>query len=349
MKKIFTLAIVLTLSLSLTACKKAPVGEPQAILNKAWEKLADKNASYQMGEMTVSGKGSIEMEQNKANLTGSGTVEFDSRDEKNMKSAISLDITANGELEGKKANIALKGKMRVLEKKMYLFLENLNIDAGDPQTNMMANLIGNLYKSQWIALPSSETTPAEPVSLENFRGKKMAELAKKHYFFEVKEDLGGGKYEVVINVQKLKAYLREVGELNDTPLTAEDLASVDNLFQTIKYTLQVQIDNEYNLTWVKGNLKAEDPMDDQQMNITFEGNMDSNKSRGSIELTLTGTTPGKAKVEFNVAHKEKTVSIQTPENAQNFDLGSLLGGGLGGGFNEGGAEEDFEAMMGLPQ
>jgi len=350
MKKILSVLMTLGLGLTLAACEKAPEGDPQSIINQAWDKLAEKNASYQSGEVQFSGKGNLEVENNKAEISGSGNMQFDSSDEQNMKTAFTLDIDANGELEGKKGTVELKGQVKMLDKTLYLFVENVNVDTGDTQTNMMVNLIGNLYKSQWIALPADSMNSSEPVSLESFKGQEVAEIAKKHHFFEVKEDLGGGKYEVVINPEKLKDYLTEVGEVHGTPMTTEDLAAIDQLFQTITYSLQVQIDAEYNVTWVKGSLIANDGTENQQMNVAFEGTINKNNSKGYIDLSMTGTTPGKARVEFDIDHEEKSVTIEKPENAQNFDPGALFGGGMPGGMESGMPEGMTpEMMMGLPQ
>lgn len=344
--------VVVGLVLSLTACNKAPVGDAQTIINMAWEKLAQKNASYQSGEIDFSGKGNIEFESNRAEISGTGNVQFDSTDKKNMRSAIKIDVDANGELEGQKGNIALEGEIRVLEKTLFLLVNNVNISTGNPQTDTMANLIGNLYKSQWISLPGGDLAPTD-VAIENFTGSEVAEVAKKHHFFEVKEDLGNGRYEIVINVEKLKAYLQEISELNETPMTAEDLEAIDDLFQTLTYSLQVEIDSDYNLTWVKGTLEANDPAEEQKMTASFEGTMDGNNSKGYIDVALSGTTPGKARVEFDIDHEEKSVTIEEPENAQVFDPGALLGGGFAGEMDSDGAEipEEItpEMMMELSQ
>ncbi|MGE3278467.1 MAG: hypothetical protein AB7J40_01535, partial [Candidatus Altimarinota bacterium] len=323
MKKFLSLIVVLSLGFTLTGCKKAPEGDAQTVINMAWEKMAEKNAGYQSGEITFSGKGNIEAENNRADISGSGNVQFDGTDKKNVKSAIALDLSANGEIEGQKGKIDLKAQVRMLEKTLYLFMENVNIDTGDPQTNVMANLIGNLYKSQWISLPGGDLETTD-VAIENFTGAEIAEVAKKHHFFEVKEDLGNGRYEVVINQEKLKAYLKEVSELNESPMTEEDLEAIDMLFSTISYSLKVEIDNDYDLTWVKGDIKATDPTENQQMMASFEGTMDDNTSTGYIDLALSGTTPGKARVEFDIEHEEKTVTNEKPENAQDLDPAALL-------------------------
>jgi hypothetical protein len=353
MKKALSIFIALGLTVTLTACEKAPEGDAQSVINQAWEKLADKSSSYQTGEIEFSGKGNLEVENNKAEISGSGNVQFDSTDESNMKSAIALDLKANGELEGKKGTVDIKGQIKMLDKTLFLFVDNFNVDAGDPQTNMMVNLVGNLYKSQWIALPSDSVETPDAVSLESFNGKEVAAIAKKHHFFEAKEDLGGGKYEVTINPEKLKAYLTEIGEVNGTPMMAEDLEAIDQLFQTMQYSLQVQIDDDYDLTWVMGTLSAKDEMEGQQMTVAFEGNIDENSSNGYIDLSMAGTAPGKARVEFEIEHEEKSVSIEKPENAQNFDPGALFGGAMGGGMGEGMPEGLPEGMtpemMGLPQ
>src|SRR5690606_9159021 len=162
MKKILSVLMTLGLGLTLAACEKAPEGDPQSIINQAWDKLAEKNASYQSGEVQFSGKGNLEVENNKAEISGSGNMQFDSSDEQNMKTAFTLDIDANGELEGKKGTVELKGQVKMLDKTLYLFVENVNVDTGDTQTNMMVNLIGNLYKSQWIALPADSMNSSEP-------------------------------------------------------------------------------------------------------------------------------------------------------------------------------------------
>lgn len=333
MKKRF---LVLSLSLlsvvSLSACESAPTGEdPQAVIDKAWEKLADKNAEYTRGHIELEGKASLEVEDSKGNISGSAEVMFDSEKIEESKSAIKMDVEADGTFSGSSGKVSLEGEVRNFVDKTYIYLEDLEIDTGDAQTNLMANIVGNLYKSKWTALPTGTFSPTDLPALEaeRFRGKEVAEIAKNNNFFEVDQDLGDGKYQLKINPEKLKTYLREVSQVTENPLSEEDLRDVDAIFAELDYQLQVKIDSDYELTWIMGNLSAEDPVENQQMTLAFEGTLDDDESEGFLDLQLTGDSPGKLRVDFEAEHHAGgDVSIAVPEDAEDFDLGSLLGGGL---------------------
>lgn len=336
MKKFLSTLIIGILTISLSACQQTVDEDPQTVIDKAWENLADKNAEYESGTIDAEGKASLEFDNNSGNLEGDLEIKFDSSDPENAKTALKMDISANGDFEGSSGSVDLIAELRTLGKDTYVLLEDLNINSEDPQIDLMANFIGNAYKSQWISVPSDLAGEGadDLFSTDHFKGKQVSEIAKKHNFFEAKEDLGNRKYELSINTEKLKAYLVEVGKITESEIKQSDLEDIDEVLNNLDYTLIVQIDTDYEIEWIKGSVVASDPLEDQQMTFVFEGTLDDDHAEGTLDLSVTGSTPGKLSVEFSADHNSRKVTIETPEDAQEFDLGSLLGGGLGGGLDE---------------
>jgi len=364
MKKTLSILLLPLIAFSLTACKQEVSDEdPQTVINKAWEHMADKNVEYEMGTIDFDGKINLAFEGSEGSVEGTAKVSFDTSDAADPKTAIELNMDADGSFEGSAGSVKLLGEIRNLEKKTYLFLEQLSLDTGDPNTDLMGNFVENLFKSQWILLPTELTglEDEELLNAEDLINKEVAELTKKHNFFEVEKDLGDRKYELKINPDKFKAYLIELSKLSgEEPLTETDLAEIDQVFNELDYTFQVQIDKDYNLTWVKGNITAQDPEDSDEMIISFEGNIDDNKTDGKMNLEITGEEQGSMSLEFTAKHDDSRVSIKVPADAQELDLESLFGfGGAGlappgaipGAGIPGGLEglEGLEALEGFPQ
>jgi len=240
---------------------------------------------------------------------------------------------------------------------MFLLLDELEISTADPQVNLMGNLIGNLYKSQWIEFPSSPIDfPTGTLDSKNFKGKEVAEIAKRNNFFEVKETIGKRKYEVVVNIDKLKKYLTEVAEFQKSTIEGKDFEALDEIFKNLNYTLQVEINNDYEISWIKGNFNIVAPVSpitsdlsskEQTLNLDIEATLRKNKTKGKIDLSVSGDAPGRLILEFDADHKKTTVDISEPEGAQTFDLGSLLGGGLPGGGIPSGIPEGLGGLEGL--
>ncbi|MDP2691888.1 MAG: hypothetical protein Q8O95_05830 [bacterium] len=353
MKKSLKLFLVISLSLSvLTACNKNSNEDPQTVINNAWEKLADKQAAYEIGKINFDGRADLDYDGSKANLKGNGELQFDSSDKENPVSALKLDLDGKGSFEGSEGSVELTGEIRTIKNTLYLMLESLNIDTGDAQTNLMANLVGNLYKGQWISIPNPTEEAKKAFDAENFKGKAVAEVARKNNFFELKKDLGNRKYELQINAEKLKTYLREVSKVNGQELSAEDLMAVDEVLKTLVYSFQVGIGNDYELTWLKGDFTVNNPETDlsqtgeiQTMNLSFEVDLKDSTSQGTITLNIGGDTPGSFSTTFSATHEKGGVSIEIPADAQNFDPEALLGGGMPGLMP---STEGMPGMEGVP-
>lgn len=333
MKKIFSFAFAAVFIFNLSACSSAPTEDMETVIQKAWEKVADQQAERQTSNIEVSGNISIDAEGSKGQIEGKGTVQSDGTDMKNPKFAANMDLKAGGDFEGQSGKVDLKGELRMLNKKMFVNLENLNIDLGDASTNMMANMVGGMYKGKWMELPTDSLATEENTALDvtTLKGKEIAAVAKTHRFIVGKKDLGNGTYEVTIDVEKLKTYLTEVAKVTGTPMDTESLAAIDEVFKTLTYTLQVRINSEYDLEWVKGTMNAKDEEQKQELIASFEGNIDGNDTDGTAQIEVKGETPAKMNLSFQTKDQGGSVKIEEPANAEKFDLGSLLGGGMGMG------------------
>lgn len=349
MRKSISLIIITLLAFSISACGQTSDEDPQTVINKAWVKLADKNAEYESGEIDFDIKADLEVAEDKGSISGTGNLKFDSSDMNNAKTSLKADLSANGSLSGQSGKVDLAGELRTIGEKIYVLLDDLELDTGDSQTNLMANLIGNLYKSQWIELPKSDDSTFD-LETENFKGKDVAEIAKKHNIFQVKEDLGGRKYELVLDTEELKAYFQDVAEFNDEEISAADLAAIDKVTDEVDYSLQVEIGKDYSLDWIKASLKADDPDKNQSIDIDLEGNIGENKSDGVITMNFQGETPGKIMLDVEASHSPKSVVIEAPKDAQLFDPSSLFGLGAGefpdtGLGDSSASDEDLESLL----
>lgn len=346
MKKFIALFSIILFAFTISACKPKVDENPQAVLDQAWIKLADKNAEYESGEIKFEGKGNLEVGADKGSIEGSGGLLFDTSDPDDSKSAITADLKANGTLEGQSGEISIKGELRTLGENLYINIENFVLKTADPQIDLMGNLIGNLYKSQWIAIPQGINDSFET---EQFKGKEVSEIAKKHNFFNIKKVLGYRNYELEINAEELKEYFKEVALLNGGSISDEELLSIDQLLTLVTYTLEVSIGDDYELEEVEGKANIKDPTKNQTIDLSFNVTLEENSTDGSIELELTGESPAHVLLDFKTTHEAKSVSIEVPEEAQIFDPDSLFGFG-GGGDSEanpfGAGDNPFE---GLPQ
>lgn len=320
-------------SLTLFGCQQPASHDedPQAVLDKAWVKLVDKNVEYESGTIAFEGSGSIDMEGNQASMEGDLEVSFDGTDPENSMSAIVADIDAEGNFEGVTGKISLEGELRQMSSNIYLLLKDLDIESDDQQMAAMASLMAGLYKNQWISVPNDGSALDATATLDITKQKEIAEVAKKHNFFEVEEDLGGNKYSIRMNPDKLKAYLTEVAQVSaEAQVLQEDLQAIDELFQTADYTLEVMIDSEYEIKWAKGNFVISEPNTSESLTFSFEGTIGDDESEGKIDLQLTGASPGSLKLEFEAEHDFGPVEIEVPADAQEFDLGAMMGlGGAG--------------------
>ena len=322
MKKLLFSLLSLLIVIALNSCSIKTDDNPQAVLDKAWGILADQNAKFDSGKIKFQGKGNIAIDKDKGDISGSGEVSFDSRDPKDTRTALKADIKGSGTFGNQDGNIELKGELRTIKDTLYLLFDNLNIKTGDAQTDMMANLIGNLYKSQWISIPQAGTESLDP---RQFKDKEAVKIAKKNNFFDVKEVIDYRKYDLKINSEKLKKYLKELSQASGTPMSQSDLDSTDDLLAQIIYSLQVEIDDDYELSWISGNIKIDDPVKAQALDFTFQADIEDKQTDGNLSLDLSGDRPVKLALDFTTEHEQKSVSIEIPEDAQEFNPGALLG------------------------
>lgn len=336
MKKIFSTLFVITLTFGLSACSEPKVEEDaQTVINNAWLKLADKNASYETGVIDLEGSLDISFENTNVELEGEGSLTFDSSDPEDMKTILDIDMNGDGDIEGQSGSISVNGEFRTLQEKLYVFLKSLSIKTDDPQASFMANLVEGAFKDQWYAIPvpKNELLPEEEsiITTRNFKGKEVAEIAKKHNFFDLKEETGYRTYALSINPEKLKTYITEVSKVNDSEVTPEDLDAIDALLQTTEYTIEVGVNPEYDITMLKAYLMAFDPESNQKVTLEFDGTFEDMESEGEMSIKTEGDTPGSMKLSFETEHNMGgSVSITAPEGAQDFDPAQMMGMGAGG-------------------
>lgn len=323
----------LALVFGLSACSETPNDEDaQTVINNAWEKLSDKNAEHDQGIASFNGDGEIKVGASSIKMDGDIEVTYDSSNQEEVKTAIKMDMSGEGSFEGSSGEGAVKGEMITMGEKAYLLLENLEFSSGNAQTDMMANLIGNLYKGQWIALPTTDTGLLEEGDVwkaENFTGKEVAEIAKKHQIFKLKNEIAPRHYELEIDVPVLKQYLKEVGEVTGNPMTEEELLEVETAINSLEYSMNVKVDNNYDITWGQGSATIIDPTTADELMVQGEINIDGEDSDGKVMMTVSGEESTSVSMNFNSTLKNSKVSIEAPADAQDLDLGSLLGGAGG--------------------
>ena|GEM_PF-6487454 len=335
MKKLSLLSLTMILSLSLFGCGKAVSEDPTVMLNKAWEKQIQKDSDYQKGSVSAEGKLSIDYDHNNVDLNGKGAVQFDMSKPEDRKVGLTLDLKGKGTVAGKSADSSITGEMRAVGKKVYALVNNLSLNTDDPQTNMMANFMTNLYKGQWVSFPVDIFDPSTirlPVNDEKMR-RQIVEMAKSNNFFEVKKDLGNRTLEVVVSGEKLKSYLTAVGKIQGTEVTPEYLASIDKTLADTKYSLQVSISKSYDISAFNLTITSKDTEKNLNLDAKVSWTSDGNTSHWKGDANLGGDIAGKLSGDFTTTWTNVTGNLEVPKDSKPFDLGNLLGGGsLGSSF-----------------
>jgi|CXWL01.1.fsa_nt_gi hypothetical protein len=334
MKKILFAILMLGLTVSLSACERKPTAEDQTMVDKFLVHIAAKTVEYKAGKIDLDGKGSLESGGNKASLKGTTKVSFDSTDANNSKSSIKLDLKGDGTIEGKSANLEVKGEVRTVNKKLYVFLEDLGVDSSDATTGMMASMVGGYLKGKWNEIPGAiDASDATTLDTQNVSPEQIKTIASNNSFLKVVNVVGNRTYEVKIDAAKLKKYLSDLGEANKTPATQEDLAGIDQLITSLgEYYLELQIDENSELTHFKTDITVSDPEKSQQLKVKIDASLDGDSTEGSFDLTVDGDEPASIHLEGRADHRmSDREDIEAPADAKVFDLGAIMGG-LGAGI-----------------
>lgn len=328
MKKITSVFLVLFLSFSLSACQKKEIAseDPQTIVNKAWEKQVKKQLESTKGTYAVEGEGKLSMDKSSAEIKGKGEVKFNNEKDQE-RFGVSLDMSGKGDLEGKTGNFDLKGELRWLQKKLFARFDKLALKTDDPQFNVMANLISNFYQSQWIEFPLEKLNPTlfTGPSSDQKNMAALIEAAGKNPFFDVVQDRGDRTFEVMVNPEKLITYLNAIREIQGGTEMPEAEA-INKFFQDLKYQLQIRIDDNYNLTWIKMNGSAADLTTQQKADLSFESTIDDQGTDIQGNLSYSGKQTGSVEGRLKTSQKSKKASLDAPRDAKPFDLGGLFGG-----------------------
>lgn len=322
MKKILAF-FVLTLSFFvLTACSADENEDPQTVINRAWEKMADENAGKTSGEIIFSGTVKAAFEKSTANLEGNGSLLYDSKNLANPKTSLKISLKGKADIEGKAGDVDVKGELRSVDKQMYFFLENVVLNTPDPQTNLITNLLSNLYKSQWISFPFS--APAGSVEPAPISPEEIATIAKANNFLVAEKNLGKRTYEVRIDQEKFQIYLQEVSKLMGSPLTSEALVPLNNLLQQLDYTAEVSVDGNYDFTWVSLTASTKPQGTEDKLEVKLKLNFDDEETESTFSAIITGSSPGNFDLSLKTDHQDTSVTIEAPKDAKPFDFGSLL-------------------------
>jgi len=325
MKKVVLVIFSIFFALNISACKEKLAEDPQDIVDKAWEKLIDKNIGKESGEFEFDGKANLEIGEDAGELTGKGTVSADLSDPDSPKISLKGTISAEGTLNASSGKIDITGELRSIEENMYLLIDNLVVDTGDAQTTMMVNLISSFYKSQWIEIPNQKDNTLD-IEATDFTGEEVSNIAKKHKIFRAEKHLGKRRFKLTIDPQALKDYLRDVAEIQNEEISEENLASIDQLLKELNYELSVGINEDYDIDWVKTIISATDPLEDQSVKLVFETSINDNETDGELDINIKGETPGEISATFSGKHNERSVKIEKPDNVQTLDPAALLGG-----------------------
>lgn len=350
MKKFLAVILLCGLSITLSACSKTSNEDPQTVVNRFLQEIAGKTVDYKAGKIVFTGKGSLDAAGNSAALEGTTDVSFDSTDTNNSKSAIKLDLKGNGTLEGKSAKVGLKGELRTVNKKLYVYLEDLSVDSEDPSTSMMAGLFGGFLKGKWNEIPGAiEDSEANPLDSQNLSADQMKVIATNNPFLTVVKDLGDRTFEVKIDIVKLKAYISEMAKVAQTPVTQEDLDAIDKIFASLgEYSIVLQIDEEYDLEHLKASLMVDDPAQNQKLTVNIDADFDEDSTEGSFDISVSGEEPTKLHLEGRAEHKKSSrESIEAPADAKVFDMNEIMGG-LGGGLSTGSGAAGMTGLEGVP-
>lgn len=327
MKKYSSLILIVFL---LSSCQAKLLEDPQTMLDKAWKKQIEKQENRQKGTLDYVGNVKLSFDKNEAELSGKGQLAFDTASG-DKKVALQIDANGNGAIEGKNASIGLKAETRFVDKKMFVNLATLNLKTDEPQVNLMANLVGNYYQNQWVEIPFDlfQGAGLSLVNGSSLNTLKLKEVAIRNPILEVKKDLGKRTLEVAVNPKKLEKYIDDIASVEPSASTPESKAALLDFFSNTNYTATVRISKKYDFEWIRLEGMSIDPENEQSVNLSVEAKIAKKYTEGKGTLEYQGSIPGTLSFQFKTTDRSKNAVVKAPEDAQPFDLGSLLGGGLG--------------------
>jgi hypothetical protein len=347
MKKMLVVMLMAITTFSLSACTSAPDEDATTVIKKAWEKLVEENEEFETGTIQFDGDAKLTIGENKGNLKINMDLDVDASSLENPKVAAKADLSGDGIFEGQAGEAKLSGEIRSIDKINYFFLENFSLDTGDAQVDLMANFAQNFFKSKWISV-KDELLDDGSLNPEEIDPEKMLEILKENQMITLKRDMGDRTYEVEIDAGSVKNFIIAVAEETGEDLSASELEGFEEFFTTekmaevgVSYDLQVSINSDYEFTWAKIMMDFADPDSEDNIKVAAEVNLkgpvSNRKAEGELSLFLSGEENGSFEMNFNAVTTDTSVSIEVPENAEEFDPSSFLGlgGGLGGGLGAG--------------
>ena len=311
------LVSILALFTSCTWFDKGP-GDAEQIVTEGFKKAQDvKSGDYIMslnGEMSpADGEKGEEVSKNGLeklvfNVVFSGV--YDSNDSKNSKFTLALD--GKGSLNGGKEE-SLTAEMRGVGTDMYLVLDSMS-DFGNPMyTAFTSSILGQWYK---IAMPEGAATSYLSKSEENMtpEEKKLKELFQntslwkkvKYKGEETVDGVDSYKYSVVLDKAALKEFFVESAKITENPMLSGGTNSLDKFLDDMEFK---------GFVWIA------------KSDMTFR------KLSGEAEVEDIEGVDAELAMTYSISNLNGAVTVDTPENAKEFDPMSLLGG-LGAGMAE---------------
>lgn len=317
LKSCVVLVSILALFTSCGWFDKGP-GDAEEIVKEGFKKVQDvKSGDYILsvnGEMSPADNEKGEevnkngLEKLVFNVDFSGV--YDSNDSKNPK--FTLVLAGEGSLNGGKEE-NLKAEMRGVGTDMYLVLDSMS-DFGNP---MYSAFTGSILK-QWykVAMPEGAATSYLSKSEEDMtpEEKKLKELFQntslwkkvKYKGEEMVDGVDSYKYRVVLDKAALKEFFVESAEITGNPM----LAGTNGFDKFVDNT-------EFEgFVWIA------------KSDMTFR------KLSGDVDVEDLEGVDAEFTMTYSISNLNGTVSVDTPENAKEFDPMSLLGG-LGAGMADG--------------
>ncbi len=303
-KKFLLLLLVPAALTLLSGCGSKPHEDPQAVLQKFKDASAEIKSGDLSAAVTIKGADT----QDNLNLKGQLDLKFDRQKDADKKAEVGLTLSGGLKSADKSLSGNLAFVFRSLGNQFYLKLGKLESD--DPSLKTFAPVIA-LYQGKWLKLqqdliPDSvkKLQEKDPATLK--KEEDLKTLFKSSNLLSISKEFGvenvNGKdayhYGVTFNEAGLKDYLQKAAALNGgQPMSDQDLEQALKLAQSVS-TAEMWIGtSDYYL--YKGHLVLNPP-----------------KSESGVEMNVA--------VDLDAHSYNKTVSIDTPADAQEFNPLSLF-------------------------
>jgi hypothetical protein len=336
-KKLLITAISLIIALSIFGCSREaePEENPQTVINKAITKNFEKKEAKDKMEFKVDANIKVSNTKDNAKLLLKAKGKYDSSEKMNPVGEIAIEAEGEGTIQEKTGNIELSTDIRAKNQNLFFKINNLNIDAGDPQINLVAGIIAGMYKDIWLSIPIDTTeleklTQNAALSSSDEAEEKLLQILKENLFIKHKKTVGNRQYEVEIDPIKFKNYLNEIIKASGEETDPSAFSNLDTfLNEFVEYQITIAIGSDYTIKSLEGDIKlTSDISTVANGEIKFKLNLQKGKQDGDINIKFTNEDgPAEIDLQFDSENSAlETITILEPEESEPFDLGSLFGG-----------------------